>query len=222
MGKIELGGLDFILKEIPCECMYTPADFSEEHKMIAGTVQDFVQNELVPNIVKLETLDLNLTRQLLKDAGNLGLLGVEIPEEYGGVGLDEVSAMIVAEKMAKGGSIAVSYAAHAGLGALPVAFFGDTQQKRQYLPKFVSGELLTAFALTEAEAGSDASAGKCSAVLTEDEKYYVLNGTKMWITNAGFADVFIVFAKVNDKFTAFIVERILAVLPLVLKKRNWV
>ena len=207
MEKIEFGGLDFLFKEVPGECVFTPADFSAEHKMIAETVEDFVQNEIVPNINKLELLDLELTRKLMKDAGNLGLLGVEIPEEYGGVGLDEVSAMIVAEKMARGGSFAVSYAVHAGLGTLPVAFFGDTQQKQKYLPAFVSGDLLTAFALTEAEAGSDASAGKCKAVLTEDRRYYSINGTKMWISNAGFADIFIVFARVNEKFTAFIIEK---------------
>ncbi|OGF61812.1 MAG: hypothetical protein A2Y62_20535 [Candidatus Fischerbacteria bacterium RBG_13_37_8] len=207
MNKQIIGGLDFAIKELEPEDIYTPADFTDEHKMIAETTRDFVENEVVPVSSKIESLDYELTRKLLKKAGELGLLGAEIDEAYGGVGLDKVSAMIIAEKFARGGSLAVTYSVHSGLATLPIVYYGSEDQKKKYLPKFSTGEFLGAFALTEAEAGSDPMAGKTKAVLSEDGTYYLLNGEKMWISNAGFADIFILFAKVDEKFTAFIVEK---------------
>lgn len=207
MERKVINGLDFLFKEIKAEEIFTTIEFSEEHRMVMKTTKDFVANEIVPNIGRIESLDLSLTRDLLKKAGDIGLLGAEIPEEYGGVGLDKIASLIIAEELGRGGSIAISYGAHSGLAALPIAYFGNEEQKKKYLPKFCSGELFGAFALTESEAGSDAMAGKTKAELSADGSYYTLNGEKMWITNAGFADIFIVYAKVQGKFTAFIVEK---------------
>jgi len=203
-----IGGLDFLIKDIDCNLIFTPSDFSEEHKMIRQMVEDFVRKDVLANSKRIESLDLEFTKELLRKSADIGLLGLEIPEEYGGVGLDKVSAMIIAEKLAILPSFAASYGGHSGLGTLPIVYFGNEYQKRKYLPKFASGELFAAYALTEAEAGSDAMAAKTNAILSADGKYYILNGEKMWITNAGFADVFIVFAKIEgEKLTAFIVER---------------
>ncbi len=201
-------GLDFLIRDIDYNLIFTPNDFSEEHRMIGQMVEDFVRKDILANSKRIESLDLELTKELLRKSADIGLLGLEIPEEYGGVGLDKVSAMIIAEKLAILPSFAASYGGHSGLGTLPIVYFGNEYQKRKYLPKFASGELFAAYALTEAEAGSDATAAKTNAILSPDGKYYILNGEKMWITNAGFADVFIVFAKIDgEKFTAFIVER---------------
>lgn len=207
MDRKIMNGLDFLFREIKAEDIFTTIDFTEEHRMIMQMTRDFVANDIVPNIQRIESLDLSLTRELLKKAGGIGLLGAEVPEEYGGVGLDKISSLIIAEQLGRGGSIAISYGANSGLAVLPIAYFGNEEQKKRYLPKFCSGELFGAFALTEAEAGSDPMAGKTKAELSADGSYYTLNGEKMWITNAGFADVFIVYAKVDGKFTAFIVEK---------------
>lgn len=208
MERKIIKGLEFLFKDIDYSLIFTPSDFSEEHKMIAETVEDFVRKEVLPNSSRIENLDLEFIKELLRKSAELGLLGLEIPEEYGGVGLDKVSAMIIAEKLGIVPSFAASYGGHSGLGTLPIVYFGNNYQKKKYLPKFATGELFAAYALTEAEAGSDASAAKTNAILSSDGKYYILNGEKMWITNAGFADVFIVFSKIGgEKLSAFIIEK---------------
>ena len=205
--KLLKGGA-FLLEEIPPGEVFSPEDFTEEHRMIGRTTEDFVISEVVPRLEQLEKLDLELTRELLAKCGDLGLLGVEVPEKYGGLELDKASATIVAEKMSRAGSFAVSHSADTGIGLLPIVYFGTEEQKRKYLPRMVEGKMCSAYALTEAGSGSDATAAKARAVLSPDGKYYILNGEKMWITNAGFADIFITFAKVDgEKLSAFIVER---------------
>ncbi|MDA2927964.1 acyl-CoA dehydrogenase family protein, partial [Acidobacteria bacterium AH-259-G07] len=188
--------------------IFTPEDFTQEHHMIGETTQRFVDQELQPRIEQIEHQEPELTVELLRKAAELGLLAIDVSEKYGGLGLDKPSSTIVSEKLSQVGSFAVSYGAHCGIGTLPIVYFGTEEQKQKYLPKLANGELLSAYALTEAESGSDALAAKSTAVLSPDEKHWILNGEKMWITNAGFADLFIVFAKIDGKdFSAFIVER---------------
>lgn len=206
--KLGMKGGGFLVEEVSPSDVFTPEDFTEEQKMIAQTVEEFMINDVLPQKERMEKKDLSATIELLKKAADLGLCGVEIPEKYSGLGLDKVSAMLVAEKMTKYGSFAVSYGGHTGIGSLPIVYFGTEEQKKKYLPKFVSAELLSSYALTEAQSGSDALAARTTAVLSPDGKEYILNGTKMWITNAGFADIFITFAKIDgDKFSCFIVEK---------------
>lgn len=201
------GGSFLIEDRLPAE-IFTPEDFTEEQKMIAQTTQDFIQGEVAPRIPDIEAKNNDLMVELLRKAGTLGLLSGDIPEKYEGLGLDKVCSMLVAEKLARSGSFAVSHGGHTGIGTWPIIYFGTEAQKKHFLPKLATGELLAAYALTEPHSGSDALAAKTRAVLSEDGKHYILNGTKMWITNAGFADVFIVFAKVDgDKFSCFIVEK---------------
>lgn len=205
--KIIKGG-GFLIEDIQPEDIFTPEDFTDEHTMIAKTTWDFVEGEVLPNVEEMEHKDFDLVVKLLKQAGELGLLGADVPEEYGGVGLDKISSSLITENIAKAGSFALSHGAHVGIGSLPIVFFGNEEQRQKYLPLLASGEKLAAYALTEPTSGSDALGAKTSAVLSEDGKHYILNGTKQFITNAGFADVFVVYAKVDaDKFTAFIVER---------------
>jgi alkylation response protein AidB-like acyl-CoA dehydrogenase len=206
--KLGMKGGGFLLEEILPEETFAPEDFSEEQKMIAQTVEDFMDQEVLPLVPRIEEKELQCTIDLLRKAGELGLCGVEVPEKYGGLGLDKTSAMLVVEKMTKYGSFAVSFGGHTGIGTLPIVYFGNEEQKKKYLPKFVTAEWISSYALTEPGSGSDALAAKTTAVLSADGKEYILNGTKMWITNAGFADVFITFAKVDgDKFTGFIIEK---------------
>jgi alkylation response protein AidB-like acyl-CoA dehydrogenase len=206
--KLGMKGGGFLVEEVSPADVFTPEDFSEEQKMIAQTVEEFMTNDVLPQKDRMEKKDLSATIELLKKAADLGLCGVEVPEKYSGLGLDKVSAMLVAEKMTKYGSFAVSYGGHTGIGSLPIVYFGTEEQKKKYLPKLVSSELLSSYALTEANSGSDALAARTTAVLSVDGKEYILNGTKMWITNAGFADIFITFAKIDgDKFSCFIVEK---------------
>jgi alkylation response protein AidB-like acyl-CoA dehydrogenase len=206
--KLGMKGGGFLVEEVSPSDVFTPEDFSEEQKMIAQTVEEFMVNDVLPQKERMEKKDLSATIELLKKAADLGLCGVEVPEKYSGLGLDKVSAMLVAEKMTKYGSFAVSYGGHTGIGSLPIVYFGTEEQKKKYLPKLVSSELLSSYALTEAQSGSDALAARTTAVLSPDGKEYILNGTKMWITNAGFADIFITFAKIDgDKFSCFIVEK---------------
>lgn len=206
--KLGMKGGGFLLEECSADDIFTPEDFTEEQKMIAQTVDDFMINEVLPQIDRIEHKELQVTIDLLRKAAELGLCGVEVPEKFGGLGLDKCSAMLVAEKMTRYGSFAVSYGGHTGIGSLPIVYFGNEAQKKKYLPRLVSGELLSSYALTEAQSGSDALAAKTTAVLTPDGKEYILNGTKMWITNAGFADLFITFAKIDgDKFSCFIIEK---------------
>src|SRR6202041_2282964 len=177
-------------------------------RLIGQTAEEFVANEVIPNIPDLELHKPGLMPQLLKKAGEIGLLGGGIPEAYGGSGLDKVSSTVVSEKIAAYASFAVSQGGHSGIGTVPIVFFGTEAQKQKYLPKIASGEWLSCYCLSEPQAGSDSLAARTRAVLSADGKNWILNGQKMWITNGGFADVYIVFAKVDGtQFSAFIVER---------------
>ncbi len=210
LEELKLGkkGGGFLLEDLSASDIFTPEDFSEEQKMIAKTVDEFVINEVLPQRDRMEKKDLSATVELLRKASELGLCGIEVPEKYSGLGLDKVSAMLVAERITRYGSFAVSYGGHTGIGSLPIVYFGTEEQKKKYLPRLVTSEILSSYALTEAHSGSDALAARTTAVLSADGKEYVLNGTKMWITNAGFADIFITFAKIDgEKFSAFIVEK---------------
>jgi len=205
--KIIKGG-SFIIDNIQFDDLYTPEDFTDEHKMIANTTWDFIEGEVLPQVEKMEQKDFGVVVQLLKEAGELGLLGADVPEEYGGIGLDKISSSLITENIAKAGSFALSHGAHVGIGTLPIVYFGNEEQRQKYLPTLATGEKIAAYALTEPTSGSDALGAKTTATLSEDGKYYILNGTKQFITNAGFADVFVVYAKIDgDKFTAFIVEK---------------
>jgi len=205
--KIIKGG-SFLIEERTPDEIFTPEDFTEEHRMIADTTRQFVDNEVMPHLDKLEKHDWDLARELIRKAADLGLIGASIPEEYGGLGLDQTSGALIGENIGRSASFATTLGAESGIGLLPIVYFATDAAKQKYLPKIATGELITAYALTEAGSGSDAMAAKATARLSDDGKEYILNGEKMWITNGGFADIFIVFAKVDgDKFTAFIVER---------------
>ena len=198
----------FLIEEIRPEQVFTPEDFTEEHQMIAKTTEDFVAQEVLPLVEKLENHEFEHSVELLRKAGELGLLSVDIPEEYGGLGLDKVSSALIGEKMSRAGGFSITHGAHVGIGSLPIVLFGTEEQKKKYLPALATGEKIAAYALTEPGSGSDALSAKTTAKLNEAGTHYILNGEKQWITNAGFADVFIVYAKVDgEKFTAFIVER---------------
>ena len=204
----QLKGGEFLIKDQDPMNIFIPEDYSEEQLMIKDMVNDFVDNFILPNIDKLEKLDIELTKQLLTKAGEFGLLGTAIPEEYGGSMQDFVTNMLLTEAFSKSRSFALSQGAHTGIGMLPILYFGTKEQKAKYLPELVAGTKYAAYCLTEPGSGSDALAAKTKAVLSEDGQHYILNGQKMWITNGGFADVFVIFAKVDgDKFTGFIVER---------------
>jgi alkylation response protein AidB-like acyl-CoA dehydrogenase len=201
-------GGSFLIEERSPEEIFTPEDFTEEHRMIADTTRQFVDKEVTPRIDELEKHDWKLSRELVGKAAELGLIGANIPEEYGGLGLDQTSGALIGENIGRSASFATTLGAESGIGLLPIVYFATDAAKQKYLPKIASGELITAYALTEAGSGSDAMAAKATARLSDDGKEYILNGEKMWITNGGFADIFIVFAKVDgDKFSAFIVER---------------
>ncbi len=201
-------GGSFLLESRKPEEIFTPEDFTDQHMLIAQTAEEFAQKEILPNIEKMEHKDFSITRELLKKAGELGLSGAEIPEEYGGMELDKVSAAVIADHIAKYASFATTWGGHTGIGTLPLVYFGTDEQKKKYLPLLATGEIVGAYALSEATSGSDALNCRARAVLSPDGKHYVLNGEKMWITNAGFADLFTVFAKIDgEKFTAFLVER---------------
>ena len=205
--KVFVGG-EFLITDATPEELFTPEDFTEEHRMIVDTAKDFVEKEIKPKIDQLEKKDHDLSLSLLAQAGGLGLLGTDIPEEFGGMGLDKVSTTVVTEELGNSGSFAVIYGAHTGIGTLPIVYFGTEEQKKKYLPKLASGEWCGAYCLTESGAGSDALNAKTKAVLSEDGKHYILNGEKMFITNAGWASSFIVYAKVDgEQFTGFIVEK---------------
>lgn len=201
-------GGSFLVEDVTLDRVFTPEDFTDEHKMIAKTTEDFVLSEVVPVLDKLENHEFEHSVKLLKSAGDIGLLGADVPEEYGGLALDKVSSALIAEKMSRAGGFSITHGAHVGIGSLPIVLFGNEDQKQKYLPKLATGELIAAYALTEPGSGSDALGAKTTAKLNAEGTHYVLNGEKQWITNAGFADVFVVYAKIDgDKFTAFIVER---------------
>ncbi len=201
-------GGSFLIEDRSPDEVFIPEEFSDEQRQIGQTTREFIANEVLPQTEELEQHKEGLTQSLLRKAGELGLLGGEIPEAYEGLGLDKISTTLIAEKIAGYGGFATSFGAQAGIGTLPIVYFGTEAQKKKYLPKLATGELLTSYCLSEAEAGSDALAAKTRADLSPDGKHYLLNGQKMWITNGGFADLFIVFAKVEgEKFSCFIVER---------------
>ncbi|GKV69956.1 putative acyl-CoA dehydrogenase [Sporosarcina sp. NCCP-2716] len=198
----------FLTEDITPDRVFTPEDYSDEQKMIAKTTEDYVKNEVLPVVEKLENHEFEHSVRLLKSAGDLGLLGADVPEEYDGLGLDKISSALISEKMAVAGGFSITHGAHVGIGTLPIVLFGNEEQKKKYLPNSVAGDKISAYALTEPGSGSDALGAKTTAKLNEAGTHYILNGEKQWITNAGFADVFVVYAKVDgDKFSAFIVER---------------
>lgn len=205
--KLFKGGA-FLVEDLTGDDVITPEDFTEEHHMIAKTTEDFVEGEVVPLIDQLENHEFEHSVELLKKAGELGLLSADIPEEYGGLALDKISSSLITEKFARAGGFSITHGAHVGIGTLPIVFFGNEEQKQKYLPKLATGEMIAAYALTEPGAGSDALGAKTTATLNEEGTHYILNGEKQWITNSDFADVFVVYAKIDgEHFSAFIVER---------------
>ncbi|WP_432352617.1 acyl-CoA dehydrogenase family protein [Sporosarcina sp. A2] len=198
----------FLTEDITPDRVFTPEDFSDEQKMIAKTTEDYVKNEVLPVVDNLENHEFEHSVRLLKSAGDLGLLGADVPEEYGGLGLDKISSALISERLAVAGGFSITHGAHVGIGTLPIVLFGNEEQKKKYLPNSVAGDKISAYALTEPGSGSDALGAKTTAKMNAAGTHYVLNGEKQWITNAGFADVFVVYAKIDgDKFSAFIVER---------------
>ncbi len=206
-AKTFLKGGEFLVKESAAETTFSRDFVSEEQEMFGQTAHDFIVNRVQPNVQKIDKQAPELVMQLLKESAELGLLGATIPEEYGGMSVDLATDTIINEEIGKGHSWAAAFAAHTGIGTLPILYYGTTEQKNKYLPGLVDGSIKAAYCLTEPGSGSDALGAKTKAVLTEDGKHYVLNGQKMWITNGGFADIFTVFAKIDgEKFTGFIVD----------------
>jgi alkylation response protein AidB-like acyl-CoA dehydrogenase len=201
-------GAAFLLEPVGATPFFTPEQFTDEQRQMYQSAREFADNEVAPRAKEIEAKKPGLMPELLRRAGELGFLMIDIPEKYGGLGADKTTSMLVAEAWRGNGSWAVSIGGHTGIGTLPIVFYGNEEQKRRYLPRLATGELLAAYALTEPNAGSDALSGKTRADLSADGKHYILNGQKAWITNAGFADVFIVFAKVGgEKLSGFIVDR---------------
>ena len=204
----KISGGSFLIKDCEPEGVFTPEDFTDQHKLIAQTAEEFAVNEIVPNIEKMEHKDFPLLRELVKKAGDLGLSAVDTPEAYGGLQMDKVTSAIIADRLARYGGFSATWGAHTCIGTLPIVYFGTEQQKKKYLPGLASGQMVGAYALSESSSASDSLNCRTRAVLSPDGKHYILNGEKMWITNAGFADLFTVFAKVDgEKFTAFLIER---------------
>ncbi len=205
-AKRVIGG-SFLIENAGPEDVLTPEDFTEEQKQIAQATADFAERAVLPRVAEIEEKDFAVTRALLRQAGELGLLGVDVPEQYGGLELDKVTSAIVADRIAVCGSFSVAFSAHAGIGTLPLVWYGAGEQKEKYLAKLVSGEWVSAYALSEASSGSDAMNIRTQARLSPDGKHYILNGEKMWISNAGIASLFTVFAKIDgEKFSAFLIE----------------
>ncbi len=210
MEKEYIKGGEFLISAGSTATCFTPEDFTDEHRMIGDTCREYIDNEVVPLIPGLEKHEWNLAKDLLKKAGDLGLLGANISEEFGGMALDQTSGVIIAEMVGRGGGFGSTYGAQTSIGLLPIYYWGSEEMKKQWIPGIISGDITTAYCLTESGSGSDALGAKCIAKLTDDGQHYILNGEKMWITNGGFADVYIVFAKVDgvkEKFSAFLVER---------------
>jgi len=201
-------GGSFLIEDHAVQHIFTPEDFTEEQRQIAKTTNEFVTNEVLPEADRIEAKDFEVTRRLLRKAGELGLLSVDIPEAYGGLEMDKVTSALIADTMSKLGSFSVAFSAHTGIGTLPIVWYGTEEQKRKYLPKLGTGEWIGAYALSESSSGSDAMNIRTRAALSPDGKHWILNGEKMWISNSGFADLFVIFAKIDgEKFSAFIVER---------------
>jgi alkylation response protein AidB-like acyl-CoA dehydrogenase len=203
-------GGQFIVKETKAQDVFTPEDFNEEQQMMRDSVKEFVDREVWPKKEEFEKKNYDLTEEIMRKAGELGFLGIAVPEEYGGMGMDFVSTMLVCDYISGAtGSIATAFGAHTGIGTLPILLYGTEEQKQKYVPKLATGEWFGAYCLTEPGAGSDANSGKTKAVLSEDGKFYSITGQKMWISNAGFANLFVVFARIEDdkNITGFLVER---------------
>jgi alkylation response protein AidB-like acyl-CoA dehydrogenase len=201
-------GGEWLIKESTPFNTFTPEDFSEEHEMVKESCRQFLDSEVMPAIERIDNLEKDLMLNLLKKSGELGLLGVSVPEAYGGLGKDFITSTLVSEGLGGGFSFSVAVSANTGIGTLPILYFGNEEQKQRYIPKLATGEWTGSYGLTEPNSGSDALSAKTTATLTADGKYYLLNGQKCWITNGGFADVYTVFAKVDgEKFTTFIVEK---------------
>ncbi|MBN9294502.1 MAG: acyl-CoA dehydrogenase family protein [Flavobacteriia bacterium] len=207
MSKAIKGG-EFIIKRTTPEEIFTPEEWTEEQRMIAQMCDDFIAQEITPNLERIDKMEEGLMPALLDKAGELGLLGLSVPEDLGGMGVDFKTSMLATERLGAGHSFSVAYGAHTGIGSLPLLYYGNEEQKAKYSPKLASGEWKAAYCLTEPSAGSDANSGKTKAVLSEDGKHYIINGQKMWITNGGFANLFTVFAKIDDdkNLSAFLVE----------------
>ncbi|WP_419176121.1 acyl-CoA dehydrogenase family protein [Desulfosediminicola sp.] len=203
-----LKGGEYLIAETPCASVFTPEDFSDEQRQMGETTEQFVQNEIWPHVEEIDKQDFDIVVKGLRQCGELGLLMMDAPEEYGGLELDKASSMLVAEKISQGGSFSVAYTCHTGIGTLPLVYYGTPAQKEKYLEKLISGEWPAAYCLTEPGSGSDALGAQSTATLSEDGKHYILNGTKQFITNGGFAELFTVFAKIDkEHFTAFLVEK---------------
>ena len=210
LEKEYVKGGEFLITDQTTAEIFTPEDFTDEQKMIAETTREFCDNEIHPQLPALENHAWEIARELVKKGGDLGLLGATIPEEYGGLGLDQTTGVVIAEYIGRAGGFGTTFGAQTSIGLLPILYFGSEELKQTWIPKIVSGEVVTAYCLSEAGSGSDALGAKTNAKLSEDGTTYTLNGEKMWISNGGFADVFIVFAKVDgekEKFSAFVVER---------------
>ena len=207
-NSITMKGAEWLVKESNPSDTFMPEEFSEEQKMIRDMCKQFLEAEVFPILDRIDSMEPGLMQSLVKMAGEQGLLSASFPEEYGGLGKDFVTSTIVNEFIGAGYSFSVAISAHTGIGTLPILYFGTEAQKQKYIPKLISGEWAGSYGLTEPNSGSDALGAKTTAKLSDDGKYYILNGQKCWITNGGFATVYTVFAKVDgDKFTAFIVER---------------
>lgn len=206
--KKAIKGGEFIIRDTQPEEIFIPEERNEEQKMIAKMCDDFIAQEVTPNLDRIDELEEGLMQSILDKAGELGLLGMSVPQDLGGMGVDFKTSLLATEYLGKGHSFSVAYGAHTGIGTLPLLYYGSEELKKKYIPKLANGEWKAAYCLTEPSSGSDANSGKSKAVLSDDKKYYTLNGQKMWITNGGFADLFTVFAKIDDdkNLTAFMVE----------------
>lgn len=204
-----LKGGEFLIRETEAKDVFIPEEWNEEQLMIAQTCRDFLAQQVWPNLDRIDSQEEGLMVELLNKAGELGLLGISVPEEFGGFGKDFTTSMLATEVLGAGHSFAVAISAHTGIGTLPILYYGNAEQKAKYIPKLASAEWKAAYCLTEPSAGSDANSGKTNAKLSADGKHYILNGQKMWITNGGFADIFTVFAKIDndENLSAFIVEK---------------
>jgi len=208
LNRTAAKGGSFLLEAPAAADVFTPADLTDDQKLIGQTAEEFVMKEVMPVVKDLENKKPGLMAELVRKGGELGLMGGGVPEQYGGAGLDKIATTVLTEKLSIYGGFAVTHGAHAGIGTLPIVYFGTEEQKKKYLPKLATAETIGAYCLSEPQAGSDAQNSLTRAVLNAEGTHYVLNGQKMWITNGGFADVYVVFAKVDgEKFTAFIVER---------------
>lgn len=207
--KKALTGGEWLIRDVDCEDIFIPEEWSEEQRMIQQTCLDFVNQEIVPHLDRIDSMEEGLMPSLMNKAGELGMLGISVPEDLGGMGMDFKTSMLTTEALGEAHSFSVAYGAHTGIGTLPILYYGNDEQRKKYIPKLATGEWKGCYCLTEPSSGSDANSGKTKATLSEDGKHYIINGQKMWITNAGFADVYTVFAKIDDdeNLSAFILTK---------------